>query len=88
MEIKEIIGRNYYATKRRKQITDKTDVMDFLIKLEEEVEELKQSFFESNLDEKELADVVFVCFSLARHYKIDLLKTMEEKMLYNEKRND
>ena len=88
MEIKDITGRNYYATKRRKQITDKTDVMDFLIKLDEEVEELKQSFFEANLDEKEIADVVLVCFALAQHFKIDLLKTMEEKMLYNEKRND
>jgi NTP pyrophosphatase (non-canonical NTP hydrolase) len=88
MEIKEITGRNYYATKRRKQITDKTDVMDFLIKLDEEVEELKQSFFEANLDEKEIADVVLVCFALAKHYKIDLIKVMEEKMLYNEKQND
>lgn len=88
MEIKEITGRNYYAIKRRKQITDKTDVMDFLIKLDEEIEELKQSFFESNLDEKELADVVLVCFALAQHYKIDLLKAMEEKMMFNEKRID
>ena len=33
-------------------------------------------------------DVVLVCFTLAKNQGIDLLKVMEEKMLFNEKRED
>jgi NTP pyrophosphatase (non-canonical NTP hydrolase) len=88
MNIKEIIGRNYYATKRRKLITDKTTNLDFIIKLQEEVSELEESFSFSEIDDSELADVVLVCFAMAQHNKIDLLKAMEVKMLYNEKRTD
>ncbi len=88
MEIKEIAGRNYYATKRRGQITIDTTSIDFLTKIEEEFDELVESCVGNELDEKELADIVLVCFAMATHNKIDLLKVMEEKMKYNEKRTD
>ena len=95
MEIKEITDRNYYATKRRGQITDETSIIDFIVKLDEEREELYQSWLESDkclecldYDIKELADVVLVCFAMARHTGKDLLLAMEQKMLFNEERPD
>ena len=42
----------------------------------------------NKFDEKELADVALVCFTMAKHFNIDLIKVMEEKMLYNEIRKD
>jgi NTP pyrophosphatase (non-canonical NTP hydrolase) len=92
MEIKEITGRNYYATKKRGQINDKTNILDFIVKLDEEKEELYQSWFDSDkcldYDIKELADIVLVCFAMAKHTGKDLLSAMEQKMLFNEKRLD
>ena len=87
MDIKEITGRNYYATKRRNLITNETSILDFLIKIEEEKEELCDSWIKqksTSFDHKELADIVLVCFTMAQHFKIDLLMEMENKMLFNE----
>ncbi|NDP22624.1 MAG: hypothetical protein GZ091_16315 [Paludibacter sp.] len=90
MEIKEILVRNYYATKRRGQITDKMKTLDFVLKIEEEFNELLSSTDNNSndFDIKELADIVLVCFAMAKHNDKDLLKVMEEKMLFNEKRPD
>ena len=86
MDIKEIIGRNYYTNKRRGLITGKSDEIDFMAKLEEELHELIEStVLERRTDKKKLADIVLVCFSMAKHFNIDLLKVMEEKVLINEK---
>ena len=88
MEIKEIVGRNYYATKKRGQINTDTTSIDFLIKIEEELEELAESCIGNDFDVKELADIVLVCFAMAQHNKIDLLDAMKNKMKYNEIRID
>ena len=91
MDIKEITGRNYYATKRRNLITNETSILDFLIKIEEEKEELCDSWIKqksTSFDHKELADIVLVCFTMAQHFKIDLLMEMENKMLFNETSDD
>ncbi len=88
MEIQEIIDRNYQATVKRGQITKATDAYDFGEKLNEEVYELNESVSFNEFDESELADIALVCFAMAKHYYIDLLKVMEEKMLYNENRKD
>ena len=89
MDIKEIAKRNYAATKRRGQIICFTQAYEFIEKLFEEAYELDHSTkIDNSFDEKELADVVLVCFSMAEHFDIDLIKVMEEKMLYNEIRKD
>ena len=90
MEIKEITGRNYYATRRRGQINDKTQTIDFILKIDEEFNELLSSTDNNSndYDIKELADVVLVCFAMAKHTGKDLLLAMEQKMLFNEKRPD
>lgn len=43
MNLKELIIRNYNATLRRGQISNKSTVTDFLNKIDEEVAELKDS---------------------------------------------
>lgn len=89
MNIQEIIDRNYTATKRRGQIMTFTLAHEFIEKLFEEAYELDYSTkIDNSFDEKELADVALVCFSMAKHFNIDLIEAMKEKMLYNEKRID
>ncbi len=90
MDIQEIINRNYEATVKRGQIDNKTHAYNFTSKINEENNELDESIYNcgKNFDEKELADIALVCFAMAKHYDIDLLKVMEEKMLYNENRKD
>ena len=85
MTIREITKLNYNATVKRGCITEKTTQVDFLEKIEEEVSEL--SWLDPN-DWSELADIVLVCFAMAQHFDIDLLKEMEEKAIYNSKRKD
>ena len=85
MTIHEIIDRNYAATVRRGQIVSFTQAHEFIEKLFEEVYELDYSTkIDNSFDENELADVALVCFAMAKHYNIDLIKVMGEKMLYNE----
>ena len=89
MTIQEITDRNYAATVKRGLINKDTDFINFLEKIQEETYELEHSYFNyDQFDKKELADITLVCFAMAKHYKIDLIKTMEEKMLYNEQRID
>lgn len=95
MDLKQIIDRNYGATKRRGLITDETRFEDFLCKIEEELEELNTSNldfgyngFDEKFDEKELADIILVCLAMAKHYNIDIQKALEEKVIFNESRKD
>ena len=41
-----------------------------------------------SFDTVELADVTLVCFSMAKHFDINLIDEMQKKMKVNEKRND
>jgi hypothetical protein len=43
----DLIERNYKATRKRGQITDKTTDKDFIVKLKEEIKELEDSFDET-----------------------------------------
>ena len=91
-DIQELIDRNYAAQIKRGQITMKQTLNDFLNKIDEEVKEFKNShtndgYFE-NIDDKELIDIMLVCFSMAKHFGIDWQKVMTDKVEYNEKRED
>ena len=89
VNIDNVVDRNYFANVRRGQISDKTTVRDFLSKLHEEVGELIESFDgDDSFDKVELADVTLVCFSMAKHFGINLFDEMEGKMKINENRND
>ena len=88
VNIDDVVDRNYFANVRRGKISDKTNVRDFLAKIYEEVDELIESYGCDSFDKVELADVTLVCFSMAKHFGINLVDEMEKKMKVNEKRND
>ena len=88
VNLDDVVDRNYYANIRSGQISDKTNVRDFLAKIYEEVDELIESYGCDSFDKVELADVTLVCFSMAKHFGINLVDEMEKKMKVNEKRND
>ena len=88
MDIKEIQERNYEATVKRGQITKETKDIQFINKIFDEVDELHSSNYEKNLDPKELADIILVCLSFAKHKNIDIIKVMQEKVIFNENRKD
>jgi len=91
MELKEIIKRNYEATVRRGQISNKTTVSDFLNKTDEEVQELKDSRKGSQIypfDPKEAIDIILVQTAMLQHYGFDTERLLIEKTLFNEKRPD
>ena len=88
VNIDDVVDRNYFANVRRGKISDKTNARDFLAKIYEEVDELIESYGCDSFDKVELADVTLVCFSMAKHFSINLVDEMEKKMKVNEKRND
>ena len=89
VNLDDVVNRNYFANIKRLQISDKTTVRDFLGKIHEEVGELIESWDGcDSFDKVELADVALVCFSMAKHFDINLIDEMEKKMKVNEKRND
>jgi len=89
MKIEEIQERNYNATVKRGQISKETGDVSFLVKLQEEFLELSNHYIKTGkLDPKELADIILVSLSFAKHKNIDIMKVMEEKVLFNETRKD
>jgi len=89
VNLDDVVDRNYFANVKRLKISDKTTVRDFLGKIHEEVGELIESWDGcDSFDKVELADVTLVCFSMAKHFDINLIDEMEKKMKVNEKRND
>ena len=89
VNIDDVVNRNYFANVKRLKISDKTTVRDFLGKIHEEVGELIESWDGcDSFDKVELADVTLVCFSMAKHFDINLVDEMAKKTKVNEKRND
>ena len=89
VNLDDVVNRNYFANVKRLKISDKTTVRDFLGKIHEEVGELIESWDGcDSFDKVELADVTLVCFSMAKHFDINLVDEMAKKTKVNEKRND
>ena len=89
VNIDDVVDRNYFANIRRGKISDKTNARVFIAKIHEEVGELIESWDGcDSFDKVELADVALVCFSMAKHFGVDLQKEMEKKMTYNEEREN
>ena len=91
-DIQQLIDRNYAAQVKRGQITPETDLSDCIDKIREELSELIDSYDyiwgTEKFDNKELIDIMLVCFSMAKHFGIDWQQVMTEKVEYNEKRED
>ena len=86
--MKRLLKRNYKSIVKRGLITKDTTLTDFLIKLDEEVNELNLSvdFEENTFDKLELADIILTCMNMAYHYDIDIIKQLEKKIKINENR--
>lgn len=85
-DLYSLLHRNYEATVKRGQITNKTTLKDFIAKLKEEIAELEGSIDEdeNSFDDLELVDCFLVCASAL----IDLrsMRFVGQKVLINEKR--
>lgn len=80
--MKDIIETNYNSIRERGLITSNTSMKDFINKLDEEVEELKQSIDKGTLKEikEELSDVILVCLNTAYHHGFDIEKELKKKI--------
>lgn len=81
-----LLHRNYLATVKRGQITNKTTLKDFIAKLKEEIAELEESINEdeNSFDALELVDCFLVCASAL--IDLRLLHRIEQKVVINEQR--
>lgn len=85
--MKTLIEFNYQTIVNRGLINKNTCEDDFIMKLEEEVQEFinasKHSIGDFN---EELTDIILVCLNIAKHYGIDIEKELIKKILKNSKR--
>jgi len=85
--MKNIIESNYKSILKRGLIDISTTKSDFVLKLEEEVQEFIDAFIYGSGDtNEELSDIILVCLNVARHYEIDIEKELKNKIKTNEKR--
>jgi len=79
--MKYLIESNYNSIVKRGLINSHTKFKEFIDKLDEEVNEYK----ESN-EPEELADIILVCLNIAKHYDIDIETELKNKITKNYER--
>ncbi len=95
----KLIERNYQSIVDRKLIKPTTNAYAFIDKMFEEVSELKEAVdickqFNGSNDKmfedinEELADVILVCYNMARHFNIRIKDELIKKIEINEGRKD
>lgn len=96
--MKELIEANYKSIVDRGGISPSTTYLEFLSKIDEEVNELNNALeWWSRKDSlgfrpmhisvcEELADVIMVCLNMAKHYDIDIEQEIKNKIKVNEQR--
>lgn len=85
--MKDIIEQNYKSIVTRGLIKPETTVKDFILKLEEEVQEFIDAVnFSLENEPEELADIILVCLNYARHYNIDIEQELKRKIEINKNR--
>ena len=85
--MKNLIESNYQSILKRGLINENTTSLDFIMKLEEEVQEfIEAEKFGLENENEELADIILVCFNIAKHYDIDIEKDLKNKIEINNKR--
>ena len=83
--MKDIIDRNYAATRKRGKIDERTVPSDFIMKLEEEVQEFIGAALHNKGDfNHELADIILVCLNISKHYGVDIESQMNNNIDKNE----
>jgi len=86
--MKELIEDNYKTIVDRGLITPSTTHTEFLDKIYEEADELCLSYDYNDFEntKEELADVILTCLNMARHFNIDIMKEMKNKIEINRNR--
>jgi NTP pyrophosphatase (non-canonical NTP hydrolase) len=94
--MKKIFERNYQAVVNRGLITEKTENIDFFLKLHEELQETENEIYKiegckeaiilSNHLKEEIADCLIVCSNWLIHRGVDLEKILTKIAEKNEKR--
>ena len=86
----ELFIRNFVAQLKRGTITSKTELVNYLLKLDEEVKELNISYDgeAGYVDSSEIADVMLVCASLLIHIGLNPVEILEKKVKVNEQRGN
>lgn len=84
--MESLFERNYEAQKKRGLITSKTELVEFLLKLEEEVKEVNISYDSEAgyIDPSELVDVMLVCASTLIFMGKNPIEEIKKKVVINE----
>jgi len=95
--MKDLIIRNFEATKKRGKITDKTKISDFIKKMHEEDGEALMAMIQfiknPNHDHRdkmaqELIDKVMVPLNFLQHIGVDIELALCKNVIYQENRED
>ena len=87
--MKKLIKQNYKVTRQRGLITDKTKAIEFINKIEEETEEMRESYMVFGHTKEhlhEIADVILSCMAYLKHYEFDIKGILKEKIEINRSR--
>ena len=91
--MRELIERSYAAIRKRGLITADTDFMDILLKMDEELREIKESYCYDPVNPmentiKETVDLMNVCICALIHHGFDPIAEFEKCVIHNENRKD
>lgn len=89
LTFQDLIDRNYATVKRRWQLSDLP--LDHVDKIKEEHNELVHSLLVTDckgFDPIEAIDVILTTCTMLKHFGYDIPKLMEEKVKFNEQRED
>lgn len=82
-----IIEENYNSIVKRGLINSNTSKTDFIMKLEEEVQEYIEAVkFKLTNENEELSDIILVCLNIAKHFNINIEQELKNKIQINHNR--
>jgi uncharacterized protein YabN with tetrapyrrole methylase and pyrophosphatase domain len=87
--MKDLIKQNYEVTRQRGLITDETKAIEFIDKIEEETEEMRESYMVYGHSEEhlqEIADIILACHNYLKHFGFDAKSILNKKIEINRKR--
>ncbi len=89
--MKKLIDSNYEVTVNRGLIGPDTTMIEFIMKLEEELQEFigsnKLNGIQSTESCEELSDIILVCLNIAKHYGINIEAELWRKVEINKQRS-
>jgi hypothetical protein len=86
----QLLNRSYKAIQKRGLITDETNLADFILKADEEINEIKKAYLkEGNVAVlREIRQLMTVCAMAIMHSGLDPIKEFELEVLKNEHRSE